>query len=729
MTARFIQPPSARVGEEQLYRLRRTYTFTRPCTARVRVMAEARYKLWINGYFVAAGPCRGSIHHRYYDEIDIGNFLTDGENRISVELLALTTHDNIEGHDVNLNAVIRSGEVYFYLAGTVCEEDGREIAIGTDASWECAEETHVTFTRQFFVGMNEHVRAGFGRDLTWLSAREMNALPAVWGDTVPFGEVTSALAEPRPIPMMTYHPREFTYHDGYYDAGVLKTGYIRLQAKGRGKITLTYGECFVRGDDTSFTKGDRADVTGHLLGHSDTFYVNGSLQFESFWFRTFRFVKATCEGSAQIVSLSFAETGYPLAVSDQQDFGSDRDNALWNISLRTLRRCMQETYVDCPYYEQLQYCMDTYSQMLYTAMITDDLRLARRAIRDFASTWRPGYLTEARAPSCRRQYIPGFSLFFILMMNQYEARTGREEDIRPYMPVLDGILTWFDTHRNGAGQVEVSGMWDFVDWSAPWKQNEGAPIVTPGEGITVYSLMYAYALQKAARLQRVMRRGAVAEEYLTRAEEVLWDVKTHCYDPEKRLFADSERKTQFSQHTQIWATLTGLVRGEEAQDLLARSMTLEAQGGYAYAYLWFRALEKAGCYHLSAPMMEQFYSLLDQNCTTVPETPYPDSRSECHGWGAVALYEFTTMVLGVKLRDDATRKILIAPYAEGRDHAKGSAFTRWGEVKVSWRKEDGTFHLDIFAPDTAPVEVTVPHGFDAYAVTLNGKEIPPYAIA
>ncbi len=724
MTAKFIQHPNRVVGKESLFRFRRTYTLKRPKEAKLKILADSRYKLWVNGYFIAAGPCKGSRHVRYYDEVNISTFLKDGDNLFFVEVVNLPLQDGIEGDYNNLASVLRYPEMYLYIDGYALDGNGTQ-AIVTDSTWESVEETHVTFTQQFFVGMNEHTTPGFGKNTGWTPARELDTPCLVEGDTAPFGQILSTWAKPRTIPQMTYIPHQFKFHDGYYDAGRLMTGYIRFTAKGKGKITVRYGECFVEGDDTHFKKGDRADVTGHLLGHEDTFQINGPFQFESFWFRTFRFVKVTCEGSAEVTDISYAETGYPLAVSSKYDFGNATDNALWDISLRTLRRCMQETYVDCPYYEQLQYCMDTYSEMLYTYMISDDLRLPRRAIEDFAMTWYPGGLTEARAPSCKRQYIPGFSLFFVDMLNMYEARTGDSDYIKPFMPVVDGVLAWFDSHRNEKGQVAVSGMWDFVDWAGPWKATEGAPITERGEGITVYSMMYAWALSKAARLQRVLGRGSVAEEYLTRREDVLNAVKEHCYDDLRHFFADSEKKRRFSQHAQIWAVLSGLVRGQEAKDLLARSTALDAQGGYAYAYLWFRSLEMAGCYELAKDRMDEFRGLLDKNCTTIPETPFDDSRSECHAWGAVALFEFTSMVLGVKLRDDLSRMILVSPYVEGRDRANGRVFTRFGVVEVSWKKEGNAFTIDVTAPDTAPVEIAVPRGFYTYSVTLNGKEIPP----
>ncbi len=731
MSAKFIRHIDRRASAEQMFYFRRTYRFAKPTEGKIKVMADARYKLWINGQFVSAGPCKGDRHMRYYDELDITPYLADGDNLFEVTLLNLAASEDMDQKEIHIASVFRSGDGYLYISGEVSDENGIQ-RVETDTTWECAEETHISFTPQFFVGLNEHVTVGFGSALTWSTAVPSPMPPRIMNDTIPFGEILASYASPRPIPLLTYIPRKFTYHDGYYDAGELMTGYVRLVAHGKGKITVTYGECFVDGDKDHFVKGDRTDTSLFLLGHDDTFEVDGELKFESFWFRTFRFVKVCCEGDVEVTLFDYSETGYPVTIESDYDFGSERDNALWDISARTLRRCMLETYVDCPYYEQLQYCMDTYSQTLYTYMVSPDTRLAKRALEDFAASWRPGYITEARAPSCKRQYIPGFALFFIYMVNMYEARTEDTAGIRPYMPIVDGILDFFDGARktNAAGQIPASDMWDFVDWADVWRKDEGAPITRRGEGISIYTMMYAHALRCAARLARTVGRGAVAEEYLLRADEALGAVQANCYDSEKRLYADSEEKKQFSQHAQIWAVLTGLVSGDAAKDLLRRSMSLDAEAGFAYAYLWFRALEKAECYEeLCGDMKGRFLGLVDQNCSTVPEMPYTYTRSECHAWGAVALYEFTTMTLGVKLVDNSPRILKVAPRPQGTTHAHGAVYTKWGRVQVGWEVDGNTFRLRLDTPDTVAAEVTVPRGYDTYEVVLNGKQIPPYAIA
>ena len=77
-------------------------------------------------------------------------------------------------------------------------------------------------------------------------------------------------------------------------------------------------------------------------------------------------VVRTTEGEVRLTGFTFTEVGYPLTYPENCDFGSEADNKLWKISVATLMRCMQESYEDCPYYEQLQYAGDSFVGIIIT---------------------------------------------------------------------------------------------------------------------------------------------------------------------------------------------------------------------------------------------------------------------------------------------------------------------------------------------------------------------------
>ena len=116
---------------------------------------------------------------------------------------------------------------------------------------------------------------------------------------------------------------------------------------------------------------------------------------------------------------------------------------IWDISLRTLKRCMHETYEDCPFYEQLQYAMDSRSQILYTYMISGDDRLARKCMDDFRRSARYDGMLNCSYPCYGPNVIPGFAVYYILMLHDHMMYFGDREFLRIHMGTVDGILEYF----------------------------------------------------------------------------------------------------------------------------------------------------------------------------------------------------------------------------------------------------------------------------------------------
>lgn len=54
--------------------------------AALHISADTRYKLYINGKFIEAGPSRGDLQIWFYDTIDIMPYLKDGINVIAVSV-------------------------------------------------------------------------------------------------------------------------------------------------------------------------------------------------------------------------------------------------------------------------------------------------------------------------------------------------------------------------------------------------------------------------------------------------------------------------------------------------------------------------------------------------------------------------------------------------------------------------------------------------------------------
>ena len=727
--------------------------------ASVKVSADSRYRLYVNGVSVGFGPCKGDRFVWYYDEIDITPHLKEGENVLSAVVLRYPL-DNSQGNQ----SVWRTDTPGLYVEGSVETEGGEIISLDTDETWKCSISRDIEIIPEGglnFLWIMEkatgNAKTSGWKALSYNDESWENAKPYVkfkMYKSISPGSITK-----RPIPELYETEKKFEgticlrdtkigkdEWDGWLlngksiiippnshevveiNAGELTTGFLQLNlAYGAGSnIDILTSEAYayppkdVSAFQSAPIKGDRMDyVGGRLDGFYDYYTVDGygtkdsPEYYEPFWFRTFRFISLdiiTKDEPLILISFDYRETGYPLEVKTEVDTSDNEMKYIWDISLRTLRRCMHETYEDCPFYEQLQYAMDTRSQILFTYAVSADDRLARKCIDDFHRSLRPDGLTNCSYPSFGPNVIPGFSLFYILMIYDHMMYFGDKGFIRKFIPTMDAILNFFDSNITEEGIVgKVGGplgekFWSFIDWTAQWGATLGHPTAGLQGPITAESLLYAYVLKASADIAEYVGRGYLADEYRTRAKSVIDAVNKYCVG-QNGYYQDGPGVDEYSQHAQVWAVLAEAISGSEAKALMEKTLDDAAltQCSVAMAYYLFRAVEKAGLYERTQKLWQPWRDMLKNNLTTCVESPGESARSDCHAWGSLALFEIPAVVLGVRPAKAGYAAVEVSPTAGYLDWAKGELITPRGIIEVEWEKAGGEIKAKVKAPDGVQV--------------------------
>ncbi|KAF5593500.1 Bacterial alpha-L-rhamnosidase [Fusarium subglutinans] len=373
--------------------------------------------------------------------------------------------------------------------------------------------------------------------------------------------------------------------------------------------------------------------------------------------------------------INIVKTNYPLKVLatfptveiESQD--TSWFHKLWEVSLRTLKNCMHDCYEDCPFYEQLQYAMDTRSSALFTYVISRDDRMARQAILQFYNSFQPKTgLTASRAPCHHPQIISHFSLFCICMITDHYEQFGNGEFVAGLFPIVDAILYTFGNRLDKeTGLLRVSqlaGDWEFVDWSDSYKLF-GVPSAAKDTGFLTYTnQLFAYTLQRLSSLESCLGKRPRADEHSHQAELIIQAVRNHCFDGAYLTdgLATMATDNHYSEYCQIWAVLCGAITGNEAFELLNRSVSFQAkaeekrahkftEASIAMAFYSLRALSKVGDEAYEAQFLSfwvPWRKQLELNLTTWVED-YITQRSDCHAWGSIPLYEFAAEVAGLKL--------------------------------------------------------------------------------
>lgn len=411
----------------------------------------------------------------------------------------------------------------------------------------------------------------------------------------------------------------------------------------------------------------------------------------------------TYEEPLVLRNFTYTETGYPLNVQTKADASDERFKKIWEISERTLRCCMHETYEDCPFYEQLQYAMDTRAQILYTYAISADDRLARKCMEDFRRSQRYDGLLNCAAPRYDASVIPGFSIYYILMLYDHMMYFGDKELLENHMPTVEGILQFFHRNRNSKGYVEKIGglngrarFWSFIDWAVEWENTTGIPPAVLKGPVTMESLLYILGLQKAAKIAEYLDRKEQSALLMQRAEQVQEAVRTFCTGKD-RMLQDGPGIEEYSQHTQVFAVLTDTVAGEQAKENLRKTILYKekySQCSVAMVYYLFRALEKTGMYELTESYWNIWQRMIDKYTTTCVEDEVQE-RSECHAWGALILYELPSVILGIRPSAPGYEKMEVKPVPGYLKSARGQVITPKGMVNVEWYRENKEIHIKL----------------------------------
>ena len=694
------------------------------CCLTAQITAAAPYRLWINGQPVCSGPCMGDQHVWYYDTVDLTPYLQPGVNQFAAQVLCLDPTAAIDQGRENTSLIRMMVPDHRHRFALSAKNGNIDISTGT-ADWRVwVDETTRLKTDKIIEFLGAYVeetdfRKTFAEWKTgdcsdWARAVQLESTEASVNHML-VGVCERYLLQPRPIPMLFERDEAFvreimmdtgilqkeameipphTAFEAVLDAGQVKVTHPSFRVNGGdgAELEITYFEKFQKNGE-NFRRDDWQK--GEIIGIRDRVTLNGrDIRYEPFFVRTFRFVRirlATGDAGATVYAPTFRRTGYPMTEDSEISSSASWVHDLWRMCAETLQNCMLSTYMDCPYYEQLQYIMDTRLQVLFHLTLSHDTQMARKALEDFHRSILPWGLLPGKYPTAYLQVISTFSLHYIFMVWEYYAHTGDASVLRAYRADCDRILTYYENHLTERKLMGNPGFWPFVDWQPAWGENAGVPTALRESESTIISLMYAYALEQAARINEASGRPGMAEEYRERKKQVCAAVQTLCRDEKRQMYREGPAFDQFTQHAQAWAVLCGI--GDERCIRAAAESPDVLPVTFSTSNEWFRALEQTGLYReYGKKALQPWIDLIALDCKTCPETP-ENSRSENHAWSAQPMLELIRGAAGVRQEDVGWEKVVISPCMMNLPDLRGTAATPKGDICFDYTANSYTVSL------------------------------------
>ena len=735
--AQWITHPAAPKSDYGVYLFRKELALARPPEHFVvHVTADARYRLLVNGHSVCFGPQRSDLLAWRYESVDLAPWLQAGANVIAAQVWSYG--------DTGAFAIMGQ-RTAFLLQGNA---EAEEVA-DTNESWKVVRDEayrplpldRARLRTFIVVGPGDRVdaavhpwgweRSGFD-DRAWLAPRLLGrGIPQGWGTDV------SWWLAPRSIPLMEETPQRLAqvrraqgvqpaagFLEGrapltvpahtratvLLDQGFETSAFPQLTVSGGqgSRVALGYAEGLF---DARGGKGNRNEIVNReLVGTGDEFHPDGGPHrlFAPLDFRTYRYLQLEVETRDEplvVEDLLGNFTGYPF--QERGSFASDDPSLvpIWQVGWRTARLCAFETYVDCPYYEQLQYVGDTRIQSLISLYVAGDDRLMRNAIELFDRSRLADGLTQSRYPSVSPQIINTFSLFWIDMVHDYWRHRADPAFLAARLPGLDTVLGWFERRIDpNTGLLGPLPYWTFVDWTDEWPWNEalgygGTPAGAREGGSAIVSLQLAGTLGRAAEIFRAGGRADRAAHCEQLAGGLRAAVIRTCWDEKRRLFADTAAKEVFSQHANVLAVLSGAIEGEPARDLIRRvadDRSLIQCSTYFRFYL-LRAMKQAGLGDEYLDRLGPWRDMLAAGLTTFAEKPDP-TRSDCHAWSASPIYEFLATVCGIEPGSPGFATVRIEPHLGHLKRAEGKVPHPLGDIVVKLERNSDWLLAKITLP-------------------------------
>lgn len=741
--ARWISHPDIQRQAEAVIHFRKSFDLAAtPDSFIVHVSADNRYILYVNGEKIGRGPARGDQRHWRFETYDLAEYLNQGQNVIAAVVWNFG--------DLRPQAQM-SHETAFIVQG-----DTKSSSIAnTDQSWKCwqnekyglIDPADFQLYCYFVVGPGEvmdgnHLPQGWTQtdfqDDAWKEPRRLEP-----GHPRGTGTGANWMLVPRQIPQMMEKPiatgvlRQLNGSTLYtrldssdqgmvlpnttatllIDQEELVTAYpIVCMSRGAGsRIRLTYAEAtFGEGEpwELADRKAHRDSIEGTtVVGNYDEIISNGESDqaYSPLWWRTWRYLKldiTTGEDTLFLDHIGGLETRYPFEAHATFEAPGHRLDEIWKVGWRTAQLCGHETYVDCPYYEQLQYVGDTRIQALISLYVSGDSRLMKRSINDFADSFTPDGLTQSRYPCATEQIIPPYSLFWVSMLHDYWMHVDDPEFVREHLRGVEQVLYWYLSYVNEQDLLGAHPWWNFVDWSWSWPAGQRYGGVPPGNEThsSILTLQLIYTLQQAADLMERFGRVEKGEEYRNMVIHLRDAAYRAYFEQEKGLFADTPEKNSYSQHANILAILTDAIPAYQQPAMLEQILTdtTLTQATFYFRFYLTRAMVKTNTHDRYLQELNPWREMLDLGLTTFAEKPEP-TRSDCHAWSASPNYEFLATVCGIRPAREGFSSVLIAPELGDLRSVKASMPHPLGEISVNFVKRG---EVGILA------EITLPEGLE-----------------
>jgi hypothetical protein len=723
-TAQWIWQPEDRPDNTWL-RLRKKVTLSgKPTSAAVRIAAENKYWLYVNGQLVVPDgglDLRPDLTNTYYDALDIAPYLTSGDNVIA----ALVWY---KGGIAGYTQQTKQDGGFLFEAAVAGATPAR---IVSDSSWKV--RVHPAFARN-----PQHVEAQDYKwvqypirydarndpgdwtavafdDSSWPVATQKGTPPsAPWGAlvnrTIPMLKATGLLpyTNQASLPASVTASTAFT---GDIGNNIQASAYLKVNAPAGVTITIRmnqwYQEQFVT----------RAGVQDYLTYQ----WQNTSGQPWSKHSVEYAFSNVT--GPVQILDLKYRPLGYNTEFVGSFTSSNPRLNTLWTKSRNTSYVCMRDQFYDCPDRERGQWWGDVSEQILYSFYLYDSNAslLAKKAFRELFNTQKPDGSLYTTAPGVAF-HLPDQNMAAANALGQYYLYTGDSALVTELYPKVATFLKrYVASTRNSDGMLILQpGVWNWIDWGSNLD-------IQTGSANTVVNSLLVRLLETAKVLAQVSGVTADVSFYQGLEDAVLSHFNQYFWRPGASAYVfglqNGTQSSTIDDRSNAWAVLSGAADASRLPGVLGVLTNQLNASPYQERYIEEAMFQMGNDNEAIARMLRYYQSDIDSWSQTMWERSGGSIDSNNHAWAASPTYLLGAFVAGVRPTAPGWASYQVTPLLGTLTSVSATVPSVRGSITVSHSLSATSYALALISPVGTRALVGIPRKRPWTSITANGATV------
>ncbi|MCH5186422.1 MAG: hypothetical protein J1F64_09940, partial [Oscillospiraceae bacterium] len=652
----------------------------------------SKYWLYINGKCAVfeGGLKRGpSKHESYYDEEDISEFLTNGENTIAA--LVLYFGKNGFSHlSSGMGGFLFEAQIN---GGTICSDDTWK-AMKHPAYVEADENDD----KANFRLSESNIYFDAAKDLgKWyspdydISGWDNADIIRISGG-IPLGGLKKRI-----IPQLKdYGLKDYLNSKDYEGFTTTEETTVKMRLPYNAQITPYFKITAPKGKRITVKSDTYDDLLYDTKSVMSVYYTkDGEAEYECLGWLNGEYMHYTFPAGVTIHKLQYRETGYDTEFAGSFECDDEFLNKLWQKSLRTLYITMRDNFMDCPDRERTQWWGDVNVEMQMMMYCLDEkaLLLYKKGV-DTMAGWEEdnGYMLTV-VPSVTAGFeLPFQNLAGIWGFWYYYEYTGdRSVPERAYETSKRYLLS-YDMNPDGT-VVHRKGSWDWPDWG---DNSDIAPME---------NAWYYMALKSCRHMAELLGYDEDTVIYKERMTGI--EASYNKIFRKNGYYYDNTANGKPDDRANALAVLSGLADKDKYEEIAEILKTVENSSPYMEKYVLDALCEMGFIEEAAKRIRRRYKEMVDFDYSTLWEYWNKDGTLN-HAWSGGPLITMSKYIAGIRPTDIGCKTFEIKPRMCGLNHIKCVVPSIKGLISLDITKTDESVKMLVTIPKNTTAKVYLP---------------------